>query len=93
MAADPSSLSFFGAIGAGLAVIVSPILWIHRKLGEKANKEDTDRDTANCLRHIEKLYANAEADRALTRSLHERAMERVQENQTTIIGILAGRRE
>lgn len=63
-------------VAAGVAV-VAPVwgarTWLDKRLAAKADKEDTDR----CLKHIEKLYENAEKDRALTRDLHDKAMAQI----------------
>lgn len=59
--------------------------YMEGKISKKADKEDVD----NCLRHIESLYANAENDRRFTRDLFDRAMERIQENQTEIIRVIS----
>lgn len=59
--------------------------YIDAKIGKKADKEEMTR----ALGHIEKLYENAEADRRLTRDLHDKAMERIQENQMQIVEIVS----
>ena len=67
--------------GVGVAVVAPVWLahnWLNGKFEKKANKVEI-------LEHIEKLYVNAEADRKLTRDLHDKAMERIQENQLQII--------
>lgn len=61
------------------------------RLAEVVEKKAEKTETANCLRHIEELYRNAEKDRALTRDLHEKAMGQIQSNQTQLIQILARR--
>lgn len=60
----------------------------HKYMEGKINKKADKDDVTNCLRHIESLYANAEKDRKFTRDLFDRAMERIQENQTEIIRVV-----
>lgn len=94
-APDPESMSLTAKVLAGLAIVVPPIWgarsWIDKRLSKKADKEDVEKETANCLRHIEKLYENAEKDRAQTRDLHDKAMEAVRDGQQQIIQILTRR--
>lgn len=88
-APDPEGMSLLSkVIAAGTAVIV-PIwgarTWLEKRFETKADKGDVEKS----LKHIEKLYENAEEDRKLTRDLHDKAMERIQINQTQLIDILA----
>lgn len=91
-APDPESFGLLEKIITAATAIGLPIwgarTWLDKRFAKKADKEETDKESANCLRHIEHLYENAEADRKLTRDLHDKAMERIQENQTQLIGIL-----
>ena len=65
--------------------------WHHAQMEKKADKEATEKETANCLRHIEELYKNAESDRRLTRDLHDKAMEGIRSGQDRIIELLSRR--
>lgn len=87
MSTDPESLGFIAKLGGVLAAIAAPIVWIHTKLEKKADKEDVKK----CLEHCEKLYQNAEKDRAVTRDLHDKAMGEIRQNQNVIIDILSRR--
>ena len=94
-APDPEGISLLGKALGALAVIGTVVIaplwkgrnWLERRLASKADKADT----ANCLRHIESLYKNAEDDRKLTRDLHDKAMEAVRDGQQRIIDILTRR--
>ena len=88
-APDPDSFSWITKIAAGLAAIVSPVIWVHRRLDKKADKAELTR----CLDHIEKLYENAEVDRKLTRDLHDSAMHAIQENYHEIVKAVYTRME
>lgn len=89
--------SFWQWIATSVASVAGALLGYHKyvdgKIAVKADKSEMEKGFEKALGHIEKLYENAEADRRLTRDLHDKAMEEVRNNQTTIIGILAGRRE
>ena len=81
---DPNSLSFFGAIGAGLAVIVSPVLWIHRKLGEKADKHTVNNQFQEVKNELAlqrqtqaKLFDQIRDSDQRAQDRHERLMEHV----------------
>lgn len=72
MSFDPSDEpSFLAKITSGSAAIVAALIGVvWNNVNRKLNKHDD---------HIEKLYANAEADRKLTRDLHDKAMSEVRE--------------
>lgn len=84
-APDPESLSWIAKLMAPLGAVAAPVIWIHRRLDRKADREDV----ARCLGHIEKLYSNAEADRKLTRDLHDAAMLEISAGQKQIIDMLS----
>lgn len=90
-APDPDSFSFVEkVIAAGASVAMSvwgARTWLESKFSKKADKADIEK----CLNHCERLYQNAEADRKLTRDLHDKAMEKISENQRTIIGVLTNK--
>jgi Mg2+ and Co2+ transporter CorA len=91
-APDPESFDLLSkVVGAAVAVGV-PIwgakTWLDKQLSAKADKAHAALETANCLRHIERLYENAEEDRKQTRDLHDKAMEAISRNQSEIIGRL-----
>ena len=88
MAADPESFGLLGKVAAAATVVLAPVGWLWTQLGKKADKIDLDKS----LKHIEKLYENAERDRALVRDLHDRAMSEIRENQSQLIVIL-GRKQ
>jgi hypothetical protein len=91
-APDPESFGLLEKVLGAAAAIGVPIwgarTWLESRFAKKADKEAVTKENANCLRHIEKLYENAEEDRKLTRDLHDKAMERIQVNQTQLIDIL-----
>lgn len=86
-APDPEGMSLAAKVVAAISAVGAPIAWLYTQLGKKADKEDVKK----CLEHVEKLYSNAEADRKLTRDLHDAAMKEVREGQGKIIEILARR--
>lgn len=94
-APDPESFGLLEKVFAGLAAVGVPIwgarTWLERRFARKADKEQCEKDNANCLRHIEKLYENAEEDRKLTRDLHDKAMQGIADGQRTIIEMLSRR--
>jgi Mg2+ and Co2+ transporter CorA len=83
--------SFWKWVAGGLVSAISGgfgfLKWHQAQMARKADAVDT----ANCLRHIERLYVNAEADRKLTRDLHDKAMEGIREGQGRIIELLTRR--
>jgi Mg2+ and Co2+ transporter CorA len=83
--------SFWKWVAGGLLSAISGgfgfIKWHQAQMAKKADKAEM----ANCLRHIEDLYKNAEKDRALTRDLHDRAMAGIAEGQRQIIDVLTRR--
>lgn len=89
---DPESFGLLEKVLGAAAAIGVPIwgarTWLDKRFAKKADREETTRENANCLRHIETLYQNAENDRALTRDLHEKQMDRIQQNQTQLIDIV-----
>ena len=92
---DPESMGLLGKVMAAAAAVVVPVwgarTWIENRFSKKADKESTEKATGKCLEHIEQLYQNAEEDRKQTRDLHDKAMERIQHNQTQLIDILSRR--
>lgn len=81
-APDPEGFSILAKLLGVCAAIGVPIggAWkYHQSLEEKFDKKANAEEVAKCLGHIEKLYQNAEKDRALTRDLHEKQMERMQD--------------
>lgn len=76
-----------GAVVAGVGGFFGYHKYLDSRFGKKADKDET----ARCVRHIEKLYENAEADRKMTRDLHDKAMEGVRDGQRQIIEILTRR--
>jgi hypothetical protein len=91
-APDSESVVLLAQIVGAAAAVGGPIWAVHayleKRFSKKADKESCSQENANCLRHIEKLYENAEEDRKLTRDLHDKAMERIQHNQTQLVDIL-----
>jgi hypothetical protein len=83
----PDDFSLLAKVLGAAVAIVTPIWGFLKLWTGKADKSDTDK----CLKHIEKLYENAEADRKLTRDLHDKAMESVSAGQRQIIEILTRR--
>lgn len=86
-----NDVSFWKWVAGGLVSLISGgfgfIKWHQSQMAKKADKADM----ANCLRHIEELYKNAEKDRKLTRDLHDDQMKAVNEGQRMIIDILTRR--
>lgn len=89
---DPDSFGLLAKVLGALTAVGLPIwgarTWLDTRFSKKADKVVTDK----CIEHIEKLYDNAEKDRALTRDLHDRAMQRMEENHRHVIGIIMGNR-
>ena len=85
---DPEGMTLAAKVIAALVAVGTPITWLYSQLSKKADKEEL----AKCLKHIEKLYENAEDDRKLTRDLHDKAMESVAAGQQQIISILTRER-
>lgn len=88
-APDPEGMSLLGKVVAAGAAVATPIVWLWKQLDKKADRDEVKK----ALDHIEKLYGNAEKDRAFTRDLHDKAMSEIRNNQTEIIRILAGRQQ
>lgn len=92
---DPDETGLLATLIGAAVAIVTPFMfvrsWIERRLSTKADKTSTEEGTKKCLEHIEKLYENAERDRAQTRDLHDKAMEGIREGQRQIIEILTRR--
>ncbi len=93
---DPEGMSLLAKVMASAAAVVGPLWGIHKwidgRLDKKANKDDMKR----CLEHIDRLYQNAEQDRAETRSGFERITdkltERMDENHRHVVGLIIGNR-
>ncbi len=88
-----SDVGFWKWLSGGIGGAVTGGFGYHKYMEGKISKKADKEDVANCLRHIESLYANAEKDRAFTRDLFDRAVERIQENQTEIIKVVSQGRE
>jgi len=90
-APDPDSISWLTKAITGIAgisaAVTTPVIWFNRQLSKKADNTRVDK----CLEHIEKLYENAEKDRAITRDLHDKAMDRVMDGQRQIIDMISRR--
>ena len=86
---DPEGMSLMSKIIAAATPTVAAVwgarTWIDKRFEKKAEKSDVEK----CLKHVEKLYENAEADRKLTRDLHDKAMEAVRGGQSEIIRLLS----
>lgn len=84
-----NDVSFWKWVAGGLVSLISGgfgfIKWHQGQMSRKADKDEMTR----CLGHIEKLYENAEKDRALTRDLHDKAMTSINEGQRHIIELLS----
>lgn len=88
---------------AGSLITLAGTVWggfkyVDARFDRKADKHtvnnqinDLKNADTKCLGHIEKLFENAEADRKLTRDLHDAALKEVRDNQAKLIDILARR--
>lgn len=88
---DPEGMSLLAKVIAAATAVVVPVwgarTWLDKRFEKKADRDDSDR----AFKHIEKLYENAEKDRALTRDLHDKAMDSISKNQSELIRIIGGR--
>ena len=85
-APDPDGMGLLKQIGDwlwALPTALAGILW------HKADGAATKEELSKCLLHIEKLYQNAEKDRAFTRDLHDKAMDRYADGQRQIIDAIS----
>ena len=89
---DPESFGLLEKLVAAATAIGVPIwgarTWLEKRFAKKADKEQVTSESTNCLRHIERLYENAEEDRKQTRDLHDRAMEAIRINQSELIRVI-----
>lgn len=89
---DADGMTLLGKLliagGTVAAAMVVPVLkarsWVEKKLDTKADKSVTDQ----CIKHIEKLYENAETDRKLTRDLFEEAVRSSNANHRDLVNLL-----
>lgn len=93
MLTGPDDVTLFAKVLAAGAAIIAPIWGAFHYLNGRFDKKSDKEETERCQRHIERLYENAEKDRALTRDLHEKAMDQISENQTQLIHVLTGFRK
>ena len=88
---EPDLILLAQVIGAAV-VVIGPLwaagTWFEHRLAKKADKIEWEKMNAKHFEHIEKLYENAEADRKLTRDLHDSAMRAINESQQTIIAAI-----
>ena len=67
---DPDSLGWLAKIGTGLAVIVSPVIWVHKQLGSKANKKD-----------VEETFKKVNDELVIQRGYVAKLFDQVRENE------------
>lgn len=74
-------------VGVVWSMLTGRIKAIEARLESKADADDVQK----ALGHIEKLYANAERDRALTRDLHDKALEKIDSKTQQILDAIRAR--
>jgi hypothetical protein len=93
---DPESMGLAAKVVGALAAVGTPIWlarnWLEARFSKKADKEECEEDRDRFQRHIEKLFDNAEKDRAITRELCDRLQQRMDDNHRQVVGIIMGNR-